>query len=294
MDYKEPGLYYNVPMYEYRKWPFLCKSMFQSILRSGKQFKHHIECEEKPTAIMEFGNLVDTLLLEPKEFSSRYSVIPETYIGTDKKESVEKPWNWNSNVCKEWRDKLPIGVTPISSKDIAMAQHIAGEVKTHPEAGKWLEGAITQVSMVWIDPETGIKCKGRLDALRPVERLIDLKVTDDPLPFAFSGILNRFKYHVQAAFYHDGYFLSQGKSIGCGPQIPFSFIACESEPPHDVVPYNLGIESFEVGRIVYREAIARYKEIIESGDYSGYTNVAEEINVPQWAINKVQMEGVVE
>ncbi len=290
----KPGIYRGVPMEEYKTWECVHKSMFSAILRSGLHLRHFIEKGEEESEIMRFGNIVDTLLFEPSLFASRYVVAPKTYPAVVKKVDIEKPWNWNANFCQEWRDSQPEGITIASDKEIFRAITITERIKEHPEAVKWLNMASVQVSMVWVDPETSLLCKGRLDAEKPGERLIDLKITNDPFPFAFSGIMNRFKYHAQAAFYHDGYLLAQGKTPGSGPDIPFSFIACEDNDPFDIIAYNIGAESFDAGRIVYREALSKYKEIIESGEYSGYSNVAEEIEIPHWALNKIQMEGIVE
>jgi PDDEXK-like domain of unknown function (DUF3799) len=288
----KPGIYYDVPMEEYRKWPGIHKSMFKSILKSGLHFKYYLDHGDEESEIMQFGNLVDTLLLEPDLFLSRYIMIPETYESNN----GPKPWNWNANSCKGWKEQVlddcP-NIEIIKTDDLDRARRIVEAIKNHPEARKWLAKARYQVSLFWIDPETGVSCKGRVDALQ-ADRLIDLKVTDNPHPHAFSGIVNRFLYHAGGAFYHDGYLLAQGKPLGPGPELPFSFIAAEAEEPHDVVTYNLGPESFECGRIIYHDAIARYQEIMETGEYPGYSTVAEEIEIPIWARNKLQLEGVIE
>lgn len=279
-------------MEEYKKWSGLNKSSFKHILKSGLHYKYYLEHGDDKSDIMQFGNLVDTLLLEPSLFLSRYITIPEKY----ESDKGLKPWNWNANVCKEWREQV-LDDTPeieiIKTDDLDRARKIVDAIKSHAEAGKWIDGSLNQVSLCWTDPETGIDCKGRVDVLRE-DRIIDLKVTDNPHPSSFSGIVNRFLYHAGGAFYHDGYLLAQGKKLGSGPDIPFSFIAAEAENPHDVVTYDLGPESFDCGRIIYREAIARYKEMIETGEYNGYSQVTEEIEIPMWARNRVQMEGVIE
>jgi len=289
------GIYYDVPMSEYKEWPGVHKSMFHHILRSGKALKHHIDHGEEQSKIMKFGNIVDTLLLEPNLFKERYIIHPDTYTAIVKKVEVQKPWNWNANACQEWRDENEVGdIEVVSKEDIIRARDIVEAIKTHPEAGRWVATARTQVSLCWTDPETDLPCKGRIDALpEDFSRIIDLKVTDDPLPGSFSRIVNNFLYHAGGAFYHDGFFLAQGKDPGPGPQIPFSFIAAEADEPHDVVTYNLGPESFDVGRIVYRDALARFKEYQDTGEYPGYSNVTEEVEIPRWAIDRVQQEGII-
>ena len=286
----KPGIYENIQFEEYEKWGHIRKSWFKHILKSGKHFKHFLDNGEKESDLMVFGNLVDTLLFEPLLFESRYITIPETYPTKDE----NKPWNWNANYCKEWKRSKPENKQIIKLCDFSRASIIVNTIKSHPEAGKWLYEASYQVSMVWIDKDTDLGCMGRIDTLRANERIIDLKITNNPHPSNFSRIINNFLYHAQGAFYHDGYILAQGGKLEDGPSIPFSIIAVEDQPPHDVVCYNLGPESFECGRIIYKTALDRYKEYIENEEYAGYSNIAEEIEIPMYARNKIQMEGIIE
>lgn len=285
----KPGIYYNIPFEEYKTWPGVHKSQFRSILKSGLHFRYEEDNGEKDTDVKIFGNLVDTLLLEPELFDIRYSVIPGTYSS----EKGEKSWNWNAKACQKWREELSCGSVAVKRGDVERAQNIVSAIKSHPVASRWLCGAFTQVSLCWTDPETDLPCKGRVDVLNNGQ-ITDLKITDNPHPSAFSKIVNNFLYHAQGAFYHDGFLLAQGIELSEGPTLPFSFIVAEAEPPHDVVAYNLGPESFDCGRIVYREALNKFKEMKETGEYYGYSNVAEEIEIPLWARNKIQMDGVIE
>ena len=287
----KPGIYKDIPFEDYEKWPGVRKSWFKHILKSGLHFKHFLENGDKDSEFMRFGNLVDTLLFELVEFETRYVHIPEMYPS----KTGDKKWNWNATHCKEWRNKaIEEGLIPISLNDENRARDIVDKIKRHSKAGNWLSEASYQVSLSWVDPETNLSCMGRIDALRANEGIIDLKITNNPHPGAFSRIINNFLYHAQGAFYHDGYLIATGKEPEELPSIPFSIIAVEDQPPHDVVCYNLGPESFECGRIIYRTALDRYKEYKENDEYPGYSNVAEEIEIPMYARNKIQMEGIIE
>lgn len=293
------GIYYNIPFDEYQSVDAVHKSMFKSIMRSGKELKHYIETENESSKAMDFGNLVDTLLFEREKFIERYIVPPETYISvkeykTKPNVEIEKPWNWNADACRKWRDELPEGLTMTSDEDINKAKDIVSSIYEHPLASEWLEHGKYQVSLFWIDPETGLQCKARPDIVTQYN-IPDLKVSYDCHPKSFSKTLNNFMYHAGAAFYHDGYFLAQGKEIPEGLQsMPMSFIVAEDKSPYDVVCYQLGDESFEVGRSLYHDALQRYKDFKDNDEYPGYSNVCEEIEIPGYALNKYQLEGVVE
>ena len=289
---KKPGIYYDVPYQEYYEWNAVHKSLFSHIMRSGLQLLHHIEHGEKESDFMRFGNLVDTILFEPHLLELRYIMIPDTYPTVVKKEEIDKPWNWNANYCIDWRKTIPHGITPISKDEHLRAKTISTKIIQHPEASAWLDGAQVQVSIVWVDPETELVCKGRMDAYRDMERIIDLKITGNASPWAFSKKGYEFGYHTQGAFYHDGLLLSSGKTLEAGQVLPFSYIVAEDKQPHDVVTYNLAQESFEAGRASYREALDRFKSYVENDDFQGYSNVAEDFEIPAWALKKYQFEGI--
>lgn len=291
----EQGIFYDMPMDEYKKIPAAHKSEFKYILKSGLHYRHHLENRKESTDSMVFGNLVDTLLFEPHLLEKRFVTVPETYPAIVKKEHVDKPWSWNANFCKDWRSEIledNPGIEIVKGDDIIRATNITSAIESHPEAVRYLDGARFQVTMIWRDPETKVWCKGRLDAVTD-DRFIDLKVTEDPHPEAFSGIMTNFDYHVQGAFYHDGWYLAQGMEVPEEIKKPFSFIAVESGQPHDVVCYNIGIESFEAGRVVYHEALRRYADFLDTNEYVGYSNVSEEIEIRQWKLNRIMLDGVV-
>ena len=282
----KPGVYYNVPDSEYRAWPCYCKSMMSYTMKSGKHLKAYVDGSGEDSDAMIFGRLVDCFLLEPDRYGDLFVIRPDMY--PDNKGNM-KPWSNNANYCRSWNAGQHKAIIKAETK--ATADRVSKAIGEHPQASEWLNACKSQVSIVWIDPETGITCKGRIDGLIENERLLDLKITNDPHPAAFSRTSYSFGYHIQGAFYHDGYILASGGTLGESPQYPFSFIACEDSEPFDCVCYNLGVESFDVGRVMYREALSRYKEIKESGEYYGYSNVAEELEIPLWAINRVLMEG---
>ena len=170
-------------------------------------------------------------------------------------------------------------------------------------ANEWLKGD-KQVTIIWIDPQTGIKCKGRPDIVYPSidkpGRITDLKITNDPHPSAFSKTANKFLYHVQAAMYLQGLECAKtGRYRNVADQngdcesygMPFSFIVAEENQPHDVLTYDMDIESTDVGWLIFREAIQRYADCVEADNWPGYSQFTETLSIPRWQVNKVIMEG---
>lgn len=85
----------------------------------------------------------------------------------------------------------------------ATAQHVA----RHPDANAALTGGYPEVSIFWEDPETGIRCKARLDYLK-TQAVIDLKNFTNKygvsIDRAISSSIMRYGYLTQAVHYSQG------------------------------------------------------------------------------------------
>lgn len=271
---KTPGIYKNVPFEEYLSWDCFHKSMVSATLRSTAHLHAYIEEEKKSTKFMDFGSLVDCMLMEPDQFPLLFIEQPEEYPSA---KGDMKPWSNNANFCKDWNaEQADQGKTIYKASDYQRALKIVHSIGEHDTAAKWLQGAEYQVAIVWQDEETGIMCKGRLDAITP-EMLIDAKTTGNASPKEFKRTCNNFMYHVQDVMYSEGYKAVTGK------ELPFGFIVAESESPHCVACYNLGPESKETAKSMFRRAITRYKDYLANGPV-GYSTEQQEIEIPQYAI----------
>ena len=282
------GVYTNIDFEEYLKIDAFSKSMVDSTLKSGLHLKHYMD-NPKTGDRLDVGSLVDCLLLEPELFEDQYRVLPLT---SEDAKGNEKPFSMQLKAAKELVAKIYAeGHTPIKKDVLDVCKLVVERIKSHPLASKWLDGSVSQVTVVWTDPDTGVRCKARPDALK-ADHLIDLKTTECALPNTFSRIAFNFGYHIQSAMYHDGIsFVKNGKY----PEewdMPCSIICAEVAEPYDVVCYTFDQEeSLFAGRVQYREALRRYADIKEAGEYKGYSDYNEELKIPQWAISKINYDG---
>jgi len=271
----KPGIYPDTTFEEYIEWNAFHKSMVGPALRSTAHLHHYIESEKKATKLMDFGSLVDCLILEPKIFEKDFRMIPETYINSKDK---EMPWTLKSNFCRDWmEDVRSAGETPYKSEDRDKALLIMRSCNNHKTASEWLDGAQKQVAIVWEDPETEILCKGRIDMLAE-KGIYDLKTTSNASPFEFRRVFNNLLYHVQASMYSEGL-----ATLNEGNLLPFGLIVAEADAPFCVATYIVGPESLVTGDNLFKRAIRKYKDYLELGP-TGYSNFAEEINIPNWAL----------
>lgn len=75
------------------------------------------------------------------------------------------------------------------------------------QVGKAFTGGMPEVSLFWIDEETGIRMKGRLDYLK-VQAIVELKTFSNPLSRstdrAIAAAMANYRYHVKAVIYLHG------------------------------------------------------------------------------------------
>jgi exodeoxyribonuclease VIII len=275
----EPGIYFDVPCDEYRRWPAFAQSGIKHVLRSPKHYMAYVlgEADAKSKAMI-LGSLIDCLVLEPLLFSKYFAMQPATY--ESKKDGV-KPWNANSLTCKKIKHDIEdSGKQIITEIDFQKAKQIAEAVNTHVSASEIIAKTKKQVSLVWQDSDTGVLCKGRLDMMCD-EHLDDLKSTMDACPAGFSRSIESFGYHIQGAFYSDGYAALTGNV-----QLPYNIIAAETESPFCVATYALEPDTLLIGRAIYKKALKKYKECKDLNNWPGYSDFIEPIDVPPWAIKK--------
>lgn len=177
-------------------------------------------------------------------------------------------------------------VTILAEKEDALVRRIGEAVLSHDVAANLVrkfEGAAEE-TIQWIDEETGVACKGRLDRIVTIDGqpwIVDLKTTEDARADEFAKSLARFSYHWQAAFYLDGV-----RSAGCwGDPAGFLFVVVEKKPPHAIAVYAASEATVLYGREGYRDALRRYLVCAETNEWPGYPAEVKEIDLPRWAIS---------
>lgn len=251
-------------------------SVLNRMTQSPAHCKYYMETPFKQTDSMLLGSVVHCLLLEPELFEARYAVEPNWDHATDKK--IDKRTKTGKAIMQNFENS--VGDKKVISADIAvkaktMANAAEGTVK------QYIKNGSPEVSMIWEDKETKLKCKGRVDYVR--DFLIDIKTTDNASPRAFQASILKYGYYRQAAMYMDGY-----EAITGNRPSKFVFIAIESKPPYVTTPYTLDQEAIDIGQFDYRKLLIQYKQCCESGIWPGYEPGT--IHLPEWKIASFENE----
>jgi hypothetical protein len=125
----------------------------------------------------------------------------------------------------------------------------------------------TELSIVWNDPATGLRCKARLDIAHP-KIIGDLKTSRDdgdrPLPESFEYSLWTYNYYTQAAFYREGWYQLTGRML------PFWFVVVSTTAPMQCVAAPVGEMSLSLGGMKNAERMKRYADCVAAGLWPGY------------------------
>lgn len=228
---------------------------------SPKHYRHAVDTPASDTATFQFGRAVHTAILEPDRFPLDFAV-----------------WTGDRRAGKDWEafKAANAGRTIVKADEYEVAIAMRNAVRSHPAAAPLLAQGWPEKSVVWTDPDTGIKCKARLDWL--CGSVVDVKTAADIDPARFGATVARYGYHIQAAFYR------AGVAYGLGlVDMPFHIIAVEKTAPYDVVVYQLDDAALYAGEEEVRGLLATLKSCRERNEWPGRSSSETMLSLPGWA-----------
>jgi len=265
----EPGIYYDVPAEEYHEWDAVSNSRLAYLIAtSPKHYKWRLEHPEPDKDAWRKGRILHKLVLEPYDFERVYAVAPD----------VKRNTKAGKELWQKFTDTLE-GRTPITSAEYDEASAMAKAIRALPKADLLLSGGRAEVSVVWDDPDTGVRMKARPDYIND-NLIIDLKTTRSFADGAFSRRAYDYGYHRQAAIYIDGC-RAAGLRIDA-----FVFVVVEKTDVHDVIAQPASENMIYVGRAQYKRALITYADCVAKDEWPGYDEQLENIELPYWVLRE--------
>jgi len=292
------GIYFDISASEYRAWPLVSQSALRVLCLGGTPAHYRASQAEEHTEslAMDAGTLGHTALLEPTNLETRRILPPEikrrsgadwlTLQAEHPEVTYMSPSEWT-----EWAPK----------RDKAIA--LADAVRRDPTAGKLFGAGIkSEVSIVWTDIDTGVRCKGRIDFYGKDGAYIgDLKTYGfrqrSKTPLTQYQVLRQGWWrgmHIQAAMYADGLRTADR----AGKPVPFYFVFAELEKPHNVFVAD-GRAAFDerggnwselepdeatayyrIGRDAYKAALHTIEMCERSGEWPGFGHEVMSMVIP--------------
>jgi exodeoxyribonuclease VIII len=198
------------------------------------------------------GNLLHTLLLEPKKFEDQFFIMPKI----NRKTKQGKIDYAEAMVCAH-------GKTLIKPELLATANAMVDALMDRDISLDICQGAKIEQSIFWRDERTGILCKARPDIWNhPL--MADLKSTEDASYRGFQLSACKYGYFLQAAMLYEA-----SKSLGI-PFEKFVFMCVEKKAPYSVGFYMVDDEALQFGLDLFYSLLQKYAECLEKNDWPDY------------------------
>lgn len=257
-------LRHGIPFAEYQGVRSLNISALKNIARSPLYYRYRLDHPQKPTAAMALGTAVHAAVLEPERFAFDFVT-----------------WDGGRRAGKAWEEFVAASgnATILTDTEARTVEAMAAAVRANRYAATYLAAGAPEVTMEWADDITGFDCKGRADWVTTdggADVVVGLKTAKDCRPFVFGNQAARLKYHLQWAFYFDGWNTIHGRE----PRMVE--IVVENAEPFDVAVYQIGDDPLEAGRAEYRRLMDKLVECELSGHWPGAVEGQESLSLPSW------------
>ncbi|EOB4321297.1 exodeoxyribonuclease VIII [Escherichia coli] len=265
----EPGIYYGISNENYHAGPGVSKSQLDDIADTPALYlwRKNAPVDTTKTKTLDLGTAFHCRVLEPEEFSNRFIVAPEFNRRTNAGKEEEKAF---------LMECASTGKTVITAEEGRKIELMYQSVMALP-LGQWLveSAGHAESSIYWEDPETGILCRCRPDKIIPeFHWIMDVKTTADIQ--RFKTAYYDYRYHVQDAFYSDGY----EAQFGVLPTFVFlvasTTVECGRYP---IEIFMMGEEAKLAGQQEYHRNLRTLADCLNTDEWPAIKT----LSLPRWA-----------
>jgi len=250
-----PGVYYGIPAATYHSWP----AISSTLLKAYAALPSTARTPFVPGDDANVGSGIHAYSLQGEQgLLDECLFLPSTCEGKSKGSLSEREFYAAQNPGKVLlppvygTEKVPM-MEVLQGVDFSLNHHMTTRpIMKHSEK---------EVSLVWIDPGTGLVCKARLDIWEAKEQTIwDLKKARSIKSLRYE-LDDGLHYRIQAGHYLNG-------AIACGLNpVAFGFIAIEAFPPYQVAPIYSDPDKTEIAKINAALLIGLVKESQLTGNW---------------------------
>ena len=272
----KPGVYQNLNYDEYALLPAINFSrlrQFDSTPAHALHFMHH---PPKETDALRFGHLMHTTILEPQKVEENFLVIPKLDKRTTKGKLAHAEY-----------EQMAKGRTIVNDEEMEKCRNIQHNIAEHAAARELLYAGAggNELSIVWLDEETGLLCKARLDrfgSLNAQGVIADVKSTGKPATLRnWQRSCHDYGYYEQAAMY-----LAGANTLFPLEELQerkFIWVSIESKPPNLIRLFEIEYDALAYGHEQFRKHLAQYAECVQKGEFPGWDQGIEIAGLPPWA-----------
>ena len=287
-----PGVYSDIANADYHTpgltpSPALSSSGARALLTTCPARFYHDYVKPRPPVFkrcFDFGQAAHLMVLEPHLFRQSVSVV------RGKTKEGKPSDGYTSQDAKDQRDyAYDNGLVPLLPDEYDAIVAMREALFADPVAKAAFDPAyvVTEQTRVWVDPETGVWAKARLDGSAITAAYFsDYKTTISAKPDDVAKAIVNYGYHIQAAWYLESVAQTGGPAID-----RFAFVFQEKTAPFLCSVHWLEPEWIEEGRKAGAAARQKFSECMNSGRWPGYqsaTGGAHSVAMPGWFRRQIE------
>ena len=195
------------------------------------------------SANLEVGTALHAAVLEPETFAESYRVMKSA----------------NGVVERQTLKKETPHLAIISKGELDQVLLMRDSLVANESFTKYLTGGNAETVMLWTDPDTGLRCKARLDYFNS-EFICDVKTTIEPQS-QFGDSAFKYGYIGQAAWYVWGFTMLANRSTD------FAFAVVGKNEPYESYFARVTSDQIDYGYHVAKSLLRKYDKAKASNDW---------------------------
>jgi exodeoxyribonuclease VIII len=270
-----PGVVKSIPFSEYQRLRGCNWSTLSSMDTSPLKYRDNLSDPPEATATMQLGSAIHAAVLEPHVFEAEYVLWPDAKRGKAYDEFKAEHEGQSILNAEQWEQCM----------GAAYAVHRARHGR---EARRTMRGCRRELSLVWTDPATGIRCKARPDLVRMKRErdgrlgailLADMKTTTTVDARKFGRTAADLLYHGKMAFACRGL-----ETIFGLPPMKVAIIAVEQKRPHDIGVFPLDPDVLYAGDQLVTKLLHQLQTCRKRRSWPGRYSEPVSLDFPQYAL----------
>lgn len=234
----------------------------------------------KDTDSQLIGRAFHCYVLEPEHFAARFKEMPDFGDMRSAQNRARRD---------QWMDYQQRGrpdLAFLKPQWMTMIKGMRESIMRHKIARMLLEQGRREVVFRWIDPETGLACKSKVDLWdEDLGFYLDLKSCLSAHPVEFGRTVAKYRYHVQHCMY------ATGAAANGVPINHFLLVPVEKIAPYFTAVYHIDAAAEEKGFEVLRRSLAKLRfcmeQYLKGADledaFPAYGNDIQRLTIPGWA-----------
>lgn len=228
---------------------------------------HYLARKNEPsedTDALKFGRALHHAVFEPEVFKTLYTAKPEGL-------------NLGTIEGKQW--KKSVGDKEIlSHEEYTNLEGMYNAILNHKHAYPLLMAGDPEVTVVWENPDTGLKCKAKYDRFHEKCK-VDLKSTRNLAHwdhYQYEFLSKKYRRDIQAVHYMEPF-----------PEQSFYHVVIEKNPPYGIKIHPIHSLSLLASKLIRRDALFSIKNSMESGIFNSYNEDIEDVNLPEFLLGGI-------